>query len=56
MLSNKVKLVINIITLAALGLLIYFSWPQITSGLEKIGGAKLSIKIINGVKKDLSRP
>jgi hypothetical protein len=43
MLSNKVKLVINIITLAALGLLIYFSWPQITSGLEKIGGAKLSV-------------
>ena len=41
--SKKVKLIINIITLIALGLLIYFSWPQITAGLEEIGGAKWSV-------------
>ena len=43
MLSNKVKLIINIVTLVALGVLIYVSWPQITQGLKEIGGAKWSI-------------
>jgi uncharacterized protein (TIRG00374 family) len=43
MLSNKVKLIINIVTLIALALLIYLSWPQITSGLKEIGGAKWSV-------------
>lgn len=43
MLSKKVKLIINIVTLLALGVLLYFSWPQITAGLKEIGGAKWSI-------------
>lgn len=41
--SNKVKLIINIFTLVALGVLLYFSWPQIQEGLREIGGAKWSI-------------
>lgn len=43
MLSSKVRIIINIITIVALIILIYVSWPQIVDGLEKIGGAKLSI-------------
>lgn len=43
MLSKKVKLIINVVTIVALGLLLYFSWPQITEGLKEIGGAKWSI-------------
>lgn len=43
MLSKKVKLIINVVTIIALGLLLYFSWPQITEGLKEIGGAKWSI-------------
>lgn len=43
MLSKKVKLIINIITIIALGILLYVSWPQITEGLKEIGGAKWSI-------------
>lgn len=43
MTSKQIKIVINVITIAALGLLIYYSWPQITSGLKEILGAKLAI-------------
>jgi len=43
MLSNRVKLIINIVTLLALGVLLYVSWPQITNGLKEIGGAKWSV-------------
>jgi uncharacterized protein (TIRG00374 family) len=43
MLSKKVRIIINIITIVALVVLIYISWPQIIDGLEKIGGAKWSI-------------
>lgn len=40
---TRIKLIINIITIIALAVLIYVSWPQISNGLEKIGGAKWSI-------------
>ena len=43
MFSRKVKLFINIATLLALAVLLYFSWPQIQEGLRQIGGAKWSI-------------
>lgn len=43
MLSRRVKLIINVITIVALLVLIYVSWPQITEGLKEIGGAKWSI-------------
>ncbi len=43
MLSKRVKLIINIVTLVALGVLLYVSWPQITQGLKEIGGAKWSV-------------
>jgi phosphotransferase system glucose/maltose/N-acetylglucosamine-specific IIC component len=43
MLSKKVKLIINVFTLLALGVLLYFSWPQIQSGLKEIGGARWEI-------------
>lgn len=43
MLSKKVKLIINIVTIIALLALLYVSWPQITEGLKEIGGAKWSI-------------
>lgn len=43
MLSKKVRLIINIVTIVALMVLLYFSWPQITAGLKEIGGAKWSI-------------
>lgn len=41
--SNKVKLIINIVTIIALGVVLYLSWPQIVEGLHEIGGAKWSI-------------
>jgi len=40
MLSKKVRIIINIVTILALAVLLYFSWPQITEGLKEIGGAK----------------
>ncbi len=43
MLSRKVRWVINIVTIIALGLLVYFSWDQIQEGLKEIGGAKWSV-------------
>ncbi|MEZ6330704.1 MAG: hypothetical protein R3B12_01675 [Candidatus Saccharimonadales bacterium] len=43
MLSKRVKIIINAVTIIALIVLIYFSWPQITEGLKEIGGAKWSI-------------
>lgn len=43
MLSNRVKLIINIFTLVALAVLLYFSWPQIVNGLKEIGGAKWEV-------------
>jgi len=43
MLSKKVKLIINIVTLIALGVLLYVSWPQITNGLKEIGGARWEV-------------
>lgn len=43
MLSKKVKVIINVVTIVALLVLIYFSWPQITEGLKEIGGAKWSM-------------
>lgn len=42
MLSKRTKLIINIITIAALIVLIYFSWPQITQGFKEIGGANIA--------------
>jgi uncharacterized protein (TIRG00374 family) len=43
MFTRRVKLIINIVTICALAVLIYFSWPQITEGLKEIGGAKWSM-------------
>lgn len=43
MLSRKVKIIINVVTILALALLLYFSWPDIQNGLKEIGGAKWSI-------------
>jgi len=43
MLSKKVKLAINILTIIALSVLLYVSWPQIMSGLKEIGGAKWEV-------------
>lgn len=43
MLSKRVRIIINVITLIALAALLYFSWPQIQHGLREIGGAKWSI-------------
>ena len=39
MISHKAKLIINIVTIVALLVLIIFSWPDITNGLQEIGGA-----------------
>ena len=46
MLSKRIRLVINIITLVALAILIVVSWPQIVKGLEQIGGAKWSVVLL----------
>jgi uncharacterized protein (TIRG00374 family) len=43
MLSKRVKIIINIVTIGALGILFYITWPQIQEGLREIGGAKWSI-------------
>ncbi len=43
MLSQRVRIIINVITIIALAVLLYFSWPQIQHGLREIGGAKWSI-------------
>jgi uncharacterized protein (TIRG00374 family) len=43
MLSRKVKIIINVVTIVALLALLVVSWPQITEGLKEIGGAKWSI-------------
>lgn len=42
MVSKRTKLIINIITITALLVLIYFSWPQITQGLTEIRGANVA--------------
>jgi uncharacterized protein (TIRG00374 family) len=46
MTSKQVKVVINVVTIVALGLLIYYSWPQIVNGLKEILGAKISIVLL----------
>lgn len=46
MTPKRIKIVINIITIAALAVLIYYSWPQITNGLKEIVGAKISIILL----------
>jgi putative heme transporter len=43
MLSKRVKLIINIVTIVALAILLIVSWPQIVQGLHEIGGAKWSM-------------
>ena len=43
MLSKKARIIINIITIIALAVLLYFSWDDIVRGLEEIGGADWSI-------------
>lgn len=43
MLSRKVRIIINIVTIIALIVLLYFSWEQIQEGLREIGGAKWSV-------------
>lgn len=43
MLSKKVRIIINIVTIVALAVLVYFSWDQIHEGLREIGGAKWTI-------------
>lgn len=43
MFSNRVKLIINIVTIIALAVLLYVSWPQIVNGLKEIGGAKWGV-------------
>ncbi len=43
MLSRRVKIIINLVTIIALAILLYVSWPDITKGLQEIGGAKWSI-------------
>jgi uncharacterized protein (TIRG00374 family) len=46
MTPKRIKIAINVITIVALGLLIYYSWPQITNGLKEILGAKISIVLL----------
>lgn len=43
MLSRRVRIIINSITIIALVVLLYFSWDQIQDGLREIGGAKWSV-------------
>lgn len=43
MLSKRVRVIINVVTIVALVVLLYFSWPQIQNGLHEIGGAKWSV-------------
>jgi uncharacterized membrane protein YbhN (UPF0104 family) len=43
MLSKKVKIIINVITIIALLVLIVVSWSDIQNGLAEIGGARWSI-------------
>lgn len=43
MLSKRVRAIINVVTIVALAVLLYFSWDQIQEGLREIGGAKWSI-------------
>ncbi len=43
MLSKRVRTIINVVTIVALIVLLYFSWDQIQEGLRQIGGAKWSI-------------
>jgi uncharacterized protein (TIRG00374 family) len=46
MFSKKARIIINVITIAALAVLLYFSWDDITRGLEEIGGADWSILLL----------
>lgn len=46
MLSKKVKIIINVITIIALIVLLIVSWPQITAGLDEIGGARWTVIIL----------
>jgi putative heme transporter len=41
--SKQIKVVINVVTILALGVLIFYSWDQIANGLKEIFGAKLSV-------------
>lgn len=43
MLSKKVKIIINVVTIVALIILLVVSWPDIQEGFKEIGGAKWSI-------------
>jgi uncharacterized protein (TIRG00374 family) len=43
MLSKRVRTIINVVTIIALMVLLYFSWDQIQEGLRQIGGAKWSV-------------
>ncbi len=43
MLSKKARIIINIVTIIALAVLLYFSWDDIVRGLDEIGGADWSI-------------
>ncbi len=46
MFSNRLKLIVNIITFVVFGVIIYTSWPQITSGFREMSGAKASIILL----------
>jgi putative heme transporter len=46
MTSKRIKIIVNVITILALGVLIYFSWPQIVHGLKEIVGAKISVILL----------
>ena len=37
--AKQIKIIINVLTIIALGILIYISWPQITAGLKEVAGA-----------------
>jgi uncharacterized protein (TIRG00374 family) len=43
MLSKRIRLLINLVTIIALLVVLYFSLPQIQDGLHEIGGAKWSV-------------
>jgi uncharacterized protein (TIRG00374 family) len=44
--AKQIKIVINTVTIIALAVLIYYSWPQISNGLQEIVGAKISIIVL----------
>lgn len=46
MTSRKLKIIINVVTIAALLVVTYLSWPQIQSGIKEIQSAKILIVLL----------